>query len=68
MTEWNDNWADDSVFYHSGKESKEFKQNGLNALAEIKSEPLSIATSFNTLKKSVADWICVVLNAKKLAK
>ena len=64
--DWSDNWSDDSVFNRSGKESTEFKQNGLNVFAEIKSEPCAKTTSFSMLKKSIADLVNVVLTAKNL--
>ena len=63
--DWSDNWSDDSVFNRSGKESTEFKQNGLNVFAEIKSEPCAKTTSFSILKKSITDWVSAVLKAKQ---
>ena len=65
MAEWHDNWSDDSVFNRSSKKCNDCKQNGLNALAEIKSEPCAKATPFSMLKKSIADLVNVVLTAKK---
>ena len=64
MNGWTDNWADDSVFNRSGKECKEFKQNGLNVLADIKSESC-VKQQFSILKKSITDWVNVVLTAKQ---